>query len=655
MTAAAEYAYTELRPLEKAKWFECLEFKLIGVEIANFLQSERFPTDIVYNWKRKYILLYEFTQAMKIILNEYSRTNMDWAKIRLLLYDEGLDADLYIRFCQKVNSISGQILHAIDISKILEFLFGNIDPKYDNEENPSNTAQAWKSFKGVKKIYSTASKKWTEKDMSKQMWTAVDASYEAHGHLKHWWASLGAENGTKKTSTERVFSNFKKNIQTNWQEKVHITKLHSKKPTLKVPVHTGIKSCKERDDPGWCTECAVVDNIIVQFIEQGQAIGWFYSERFPKIINNVSAYFNQLAEYNSEFFDGTFNRLQKSRDKVPKNSIRWTYHVARDWKDFISDFREYLYNDTHKEIWLGQVDKFLDASRQFVQSVDSEYVPFYGYSFYHIYNYIFFEKCDMEESIYVTTTTEEERLLRMDTAIITCALIILIIITNTTWSVVPLVWLANTVIIGFIVQYAYLYMVYGYFLNCIPVIPFTIMEDLNSWWHTRLNPGCFYKALPYIAIDASEDTCLTCAVRQEYINCANYTAANYESGMLPLSQLIEDYSFAWPFLFWLRWKWPSLAIFVVKNGILTFESTLGKLAMGAWQEEPIDPTWIDCYNAMWMDNILAGVFASLAIYITVKMSVILIQTAVQIGFLIMYIYTTLNYMSLAVEKSVVIN
>ena len=181
------------------------------------------------------------------------------------------------------------------------------------------------------------------------------------------------------------------------------------------------------------------------------------------------------------------------------------------------------------------------------------------------------------------------------------------------------------------------------------------MEDLNSWWHTRLNPGCFYKALPYIAIDASEDTCLTCAVRQEYINCANYTAANYESGMLPLSQLIEDYSFAWPFLFWLRWKWPSLAIFVVKNGILTFESTLGKLAMGAWQEEPIDPTWIDCYNAMWMDNILTGVFASLAVYITVKMTVILIQTAVQIGFLIMYIYTTLNYMSLAVEKSVVIN
>ena len=243
----------------------------------------------------------------------------------------------------------------------------------------------------------------------------------------------------------------------------------------------------------------------------------------------------------------------------------------------------------------------------------------------------------------------------MESAIITCLILILIIITNTTWSVIPLVWMANTIVIWFIVHYVYLYMVYGYFLNCSPVIPITLMEDINAWYHTRVNPGCFYKALPFMAVDASEDTCLTCETRQIYTDCAKYTIANFEDGMLPLSELIEDYFIAWPFLFWIRWKWPSIAIFAVKNGLIRFESVLGRLAMGAWQQEPVDPVWIDCYNAMWLDNVLVGGFALVVGYVGMKLSIVIVQTLVQIVILVMYTYTTLSYMSLAVEKSVVVN
>ena len=234
---------------------------------------------------------------------------------------------------------------------------------------------------------------------------------------------------------------------------------------------------------------------------------------------------------------------------------------------FLSDFGTHLQNGTHKEIWLGQIDKFLESSRLFVQSTSDEYVPFYGYSFHYMYQYVIFSGCNLEESIYVTTTTEEERLDRMDTAIMTCAIIILFIVTNTTWSVIPLVWLANTIVIALIVNIVYLWMVYGYFINCAPVIPVTLMEDINAWYHTRLEPGCFYKTLPFIALNASEDTCLTCSIRQEYTNCADYTAANYKDGMLPLKELISEYNIAWPSLFWIRWKFCSCD-FAVKNGII---------------------------------------------------------------------------------------
>lgn len=655
MTGAADYSYTELRPLEKAKWLECLEYKLIGIEIAKFVNSKTFPTDIAYNWKRKYVLMYEAAQALRIITSEYASSGkMDWAHTRLMLIEHGLDADMYIQLFRKFTDIAGEILTTVELTNFVEFVFENIDPKYNVPDNPSTTALAWKTFKNTQNIYTSTQQKWTEKDMTKQMWTAIDASYDAHKHLQHWWSSIGKE-VPHQTHTERVFANFKTNLKSMWKENVVLTNLHKKlHKKLSVPVKTGIQSCSERGDPEWCTDCVVADNIIETVLEQGQAIGHFYSERFPIIINNVSGYFDELAEYNAEFFEGTFSRLQSEKPKVPKNSIRWTYHVERDWKDFFNDFGTYIQNGTHKEIWLGQIDKFLEASRLFVQSTSDEYVPFYGYSFHYMYQYVLFSGCNLEESIYVTTTTEEERLDRMDTAIMTCAIIILFIVTNTTWSVIPLVWLANTIVIALIVNVVYLWMVYGYFINCAPVIPVTLMEDINAWYHTRLEPGCFYKTLPFIALNASEDTCLTCSIKQEYTNCADYTTANYKDGMLPLKELISEYNIAWPSLFWIRWKLPEVAIFAVKNGIIELDSIVGRLAMSAWQQEPVDPIWIDCYNAMWLDNILFGGGVVLGSYILTKLTVLFIQWLVQVAFLIMYTYTTLNYMSLAVERSVVI-
>ena len=660
MMGSAEYAYTDLRPLEQAKWFECLEFKLIGVEIAKFLQSPTFPTDVVYNWKRKYLLAFDLFRAIKVITETYvQNAKMDWVQARFLLIDEGLDADLYIRLTQYVLSFAGQILSSVQMTNVLDFVFEAIDPEYKKEGNPGAIATAWQTISAAKNIYQDSTNLWIQRDASQQWWKAVDASYEAHGHLQHWWSSIGKDIPAKQTHTERVFNNFKQHLGSKWNKIPSFTRLHSKiHKELKMPLNTDIQSCAERGKPGWCTDCNVFDNIIQTTVEQGQAIGTFYSTRFPKILNNVTEYFNQLGEYNSEFFEGTFSRLEEQtpdKPTVPKTSIRWTYHVKNDWVNLFSDFGEYMTNSSHKDIWLGQIDRFLGASRQFITSENDNYVPFFGYSFFHMYDYILFSKCDMDESIYVTTTTEEERLDRIDTALIVCALVILFIITNTTWSIIPLVWLANTIVIAAIVEFLYLWIVYGYFINCVPIIPYTLMEDFNAWYHTRLEPGCFYKALPFIAVNASEDTCLTCAIRQEYTNCAEYTIANYEDGMLPLSEFMDEYGIAWPFLFWVRWKWPSVAIFLVRNGIIEFESVIGRLAMGAWQQAPVDPIWIDCYNAMWLDNIVTGAAAALAGYIAVKMMFILAQTAIQIGILVMYIYTTLTYMSLAVEKSVVVN
>lgn len=658
MTSAADYAYTDLRPLERAKWIECIEMKFIGIELANFVGSKTFPTDIMYNWKRKYLLAFDVARAVKILLEHYvEHQKLVWANVRLDLYDEGLDADMYIRLFRKSSELAGVVVHNIEVTNMLSLIFEHVDPEYAQAGNPSNTAKAWSVLTNVQSMYDKSTTEWTRRDASNHLWNAVDASYSTGEHLHKWWSAVGTE--VPKTHTENVFSRLQKSMKHVWHEKLRRApaKTPTKKHWLHTPKKTAIKTCEERGNPVWCTNCNVADNLVESVLEQSYGMGEFYSETFPAVIKDVNKYFNSLGDYNREFFEGTYTRLTSSSSH-PDGPIRWTYHVTGDWSTLWHCMTDYVFdlgNETKKDAWLEQVESLLDGARKFVTIKDSSYVPFFGYSFQHAYNWILFSKCNLKESIFVTEgSTLTERVERIDFALIVCAIVIALIVTNTSWSIIPLVWLANTVVIGAIVQFLYLHIVYGYMLPCAPLIPYTFLEDINAWYHLRIQPGCFHKLLPNLATNSTEDTCLTCSAPQIYMNCATYTAANYQDGMLALHVLIDHYNVFWPGLFWVRWQWPSIMEFVVRNGLVALDSTIGKLAMSAWQNEPVDPVWIDCYYAMWLDNIVAAVFIAGAAYVTTKITVVLVQTAIQVGILLWYTYTALGYMSLTVEQTVVI-
>ena len=704
MKAAADYAFTELRPLEKAQWLECLEFKLIGVEMGKFFNSKTFPTDVVYNWKRKYIMTYDFVRALKIAIPHFLKDKMDWADMRLMLYDQGIDADMYITIFQKMTSITRQILHKLEATGMLVFVLQHIDPEYDNPVNPSPAAKAWRVFSTSKSIANQVHSDWQAKDMTKQAWKAIDSTYVAHTHLHRWWNQLGEETAPE-TDTERLVTKLKSSWKRGMSENIHKTKHRgNRKPHwLRVPIRTGIKTCSERGDPLWCTNCNIMDNAIETVIYQAEAMASFYSKRLPLVLNNVSDYFNELAEYNKDFFENRFSRLQTAAP-IPKTSIRWTYHVKKDWQYLFSNFSEYVFdpsgasgNITNKENWLHQVDKFLNASRHFFTYTDDKYVSFFGYSFYHMYDYLLFSSCDEPTSIFVTESTLEDRLENMDNAIFWSFVLALIITTTTTWSAIPLVWLANTMVIGAIIGFLYMYMVYGYMLTCFPLMPYTFVEDIYGWYATRIDPGCFYKMFEYMAIEPVEDICTLCAtpdavnqaridanarwsalnastfntttgqsdfngsyynitlgLEKRYINCAEYRSSTHIDGQLLLPELIQDYAIFWPSIFWIRWQFPDVATFAVEYGLVDFDTTIGKLALGAWQNEPIDNVWIDCYYAMWLDNVLTGVIVAIGGYITFKLTIILVNFILQVAIFTWYLYTTISYISMTVEHSVVV-
>ena len=249
----------------------------------------------------------------------------------------------------------------------------------------------------------------------------------------------------------------------------------------------------------------------------------------------------------------------------------------------------------------------------------------------------------------------------MDNALFFCLLLILVIVTTTSWSVLPLVWLANTIVIALLVNFLYLYLVYGYMLTCYPLLPYTLVEDINAWYHTRMDPDCFYKNFPNLAINPSEDTCLTCPSSDSnlstnapaYLNCATYVSNTTVTGQLTLPVLMEEYFLFWPLLFWLRWQFPSMGSTIVEWGLFSLDSVLGKLALSAYQQEPVDVVWIECYRVMWLDNVIAAFIILGLTYLALKLTVIAIKTVIQLGILAMYTYTTIGYLSLTLEKSVV--
>lgn len=707
MLAVSEHSYSELRPLERVQWYECLELKLIGVEIAGFLDAPRFPTDIMYNWKRKYILMYDGLRAVKIALPFFLKKTPDWSGLRMALNEGGLDADMHIRIFQSISTQFSKFVNNAEAANVLATLLGHFDPEYDNAENPSNSARVWRVFGNAKSMYNDATSEWTEREMTKSVWKVKDAATDAHTHLHRWWNALGTENQQHESHTEKIFSVLKSRWKRSMSEPTRKSPHHTDIHWLGIPIKTKPQTCSQRGSPVWCTECSIVDNIIDQAFEHAEGMSNFYSYSFPAIMTDVSTYFGSAGQQgNSEFFDKHYSKLSSTapEEVVPTTGVRWTTHVANDWKYLATNFTEYVTNSSHKQPWLNQVDKFIASSRKLMTYTDSTYVPFFGYSLYHVYDYILFSSCDVDNSIFIpfvsqtdSDAKQQQRLENIDVALITCLIVATIIVTNTVWSFIPLVWLANTVVLGFILGFIYLHVVYSWQLSCSPLLPYPLVEDMYAWYDSRLQTGCFYKLLPYMAVSPSEDMCKTCSAptpwqseqirindawstlnqttwnatsreseftklnqpyyevqlgqRQTYIDCSSYRVTE---STIHLGELINEWSIFWTPLFWLRWQFPGLGAFFIENGIFEVDSVIGKLALSAWQNEAVDDVWIDCYHAMWLNNVISLAAAGIVAYAAAKLAIVVFQTILQAIVLVWYVYTTLGYITLAVEKSVVV-
>ena len=95
MEGVRHYNYTELRPLERAQWLECLEMRAIGQSLAKVIDIPELELyDLLYNYHRKWVLAYDMTQTFGIVTQIYLRHgSVSSSKLRATLIELNIQPD----------------------------------------------------------------------------------------------------------------------------------------------------------------------------------------------------------------------------------------------------------------------------------------------------------------------------------------------------------------------------------------------------------------------------------------------------------------------------------------------------------------------------------------------------------------------------------
>lgn len=630
---ALDKPYDQLSALERAQWYECLEMRAIGLEMQDFLGiPELYLEDIFYNWRRKWQVAQGLGWMSTAILNSWwYHGKVTEHKLKVALVNAGVNPTPYIHIFTKLRSSVRAVSQEFTWEGITERVFQEADPAF---KDPLSTSIAARLYR----ISNAAGVAW---DGSARVWKKQHASRAFH-------KLTSTSPHMSKTSLLHLPHIFKTGGTTAWER----LEVHSQPPprrTFRAPIRTNITLTPPTylcPGDSFCFECALLDNFIDQVVVHASEVGDFYGNVFGAekqrsaracldppcrgISNDVIHYFDMYFKNASDDildtitgFGAVYDATIRT-DRIP----RWN-RVSDDW---------------HRLFTMNvSVDEGIDAFARFVETANDTYVPFTGYGLPYAITYPITETC-AEEAIFVKHSTLEERLLRIDSAVVGVFFAFLFIFTSSIWSYIPFGDLIGSALAIQGGAWVYLWIVYGWLPTCMPTLPYLLMEDLNMWIQTRLDPGCFCTLFPELTTAfCKASTCDVCFVER---------VASYEN-CLDTHRIMTDWSIFWNGPFFLRWQFPSvLGSLVQYTDVFDNSNTsLALLAREAYEvPDTPDPHMLDCF---WMTalNLPINAFVwSLAAYIT-SSAVLQLLLFTANGFLtLITMFMLFGRMALSIEK-----
>lgn len=704
MEGVKYYNYTELRPLERATWLNCLEERAIGVEIAKFVNIPELELeDVVYNWHRKWKIGLEVVQTAFIVSSiGLKHGSITEAKLRGALIEINMKPDGPIKIFDRVSTFTNWIYEQMDLNTIVDDLFSSFDPEYASESGddtrPTTTARIYKVGKDLRETGTEFMSQWKGKKITEKGWRVFDTMHTvAQDPGEESWLKSTFSNNKNLQSTGHLVRQFihtsGHHIRRSRKPGRHLRRENSRLGNpyrMEKPLNTNISFpdvnsllCPDPESPA-CVQCTIIDNLFELIRDWSNAMGRFqanvYAASFqapdpntgfiqPGTLADINDYFIHMMTNNSGFVDNTqqltrakhklhrkFHPYTEKKLKARKKHSRLKSQAAYDstiapitarWPRAGRDWAEFWGNLTEGNItspdFKANTAKLTRGIKMLLSETGEDYVPFFGYGAPYTISYVFTESCKVETAVWNEGTSQSERLSNIDSALWAGVIFTGALMTNGLWSVVPLGAVVNTIVLVHLNKLLFFWIVYGYLPSCEPTMPHMLFEDVVEWIQQRIAPGCFCESWPTLTSEwCAPSTCYQCTIPAgQYLNCNDYIPFASEWGVW------------WWFPALLRWVAPGSISWLAETGVIQDgDDTFQDLVFSAFQNANGTSTLFkECVYVTSGDLFVNAVVATIAAYIIFQITLVVFKFLIDFAMLLWQIFILFQWTALAIEQS----
>lgn len=646
------YNYTELRPVERITLINCLEQRHLAHEMAK-QTGLPIPIDIVYNWKRKYIVMHDFFVS-GLIYWKFIAGKKSHAQLIREMKKANVNSDLFLPFWRGVRNGIKHMTTATHIDSFIHTVFHEFDPTIKTADT---------AFGNIYRIYNHT---------SKAVFQIIDHVQNADLAQQIASTSFAIQQANITLPREPTFPTHLQHAYKTWSNaKMRTT--HTKSPSkLKARqfvlraagLNSDITPCNNQKDSHVCVNCLVVDNLINTIITEGDRMRKYYEYTFvPIIVPSFVKYFEDQEAESKAWREDVGEMMNKAARAAGNDVEDWTekqfdaiskgYKLGRKfqlhsnisslsvWRRARKDW-EYLF--TNLNVRDGQQP--IKILEQFVSNTDNNYVPFFGHNLAWFITYPFAGECSME-IIYCNAPDYQDTKRRLDyiedslyyMLYMTVALFIL------QWFTGLPVLTITAVYLPVIFAFTYVLTVYGWILPCFPNIPNCAIDDLFAFISDRVFPACWCSYWPGLSQDCNMDNCFLCSRTTTYASCD----ANISD--------LKDLSIFWAPLFWVRVYYPDTLLFFYKtipfSWLLRRYDVIQRIFQEIVEDVQVTQLQMDCLRLHTGDFILIG----MVIYVALTVLTLVVPAAVrsiQHALKMVILLTNILYsMSVAIELNTV--
>ena len=521
------YTWNQLRPLEQIEIQECLEQRYIAHELANITDLP-VPKDILYNWKRKYVMGYDVGHATILYLRHVFGGLSSSEMMRIMKQDH-VNLDLYLPALHKIRSFASNTFTVKNMDSWVHMAFQEYPNVLHGNTGVSNMYRFYIHMgKFASEAYPHAMQLGHEFKVMKNSITVSPVLKRRFDVVHHI--------GEFKKSLTRIPPLFKQ-----YSSKRPTTHSKLKAQQFVSPIlgaaglNSDIRPCHEQEDTYVCLNCVIVDNLLNTVIKEGERMTNYYVYTYAEvIIPSFVNYFEKQERRAKSYREDMASLLEDAASKAFENitgeannagtTLRRSFSNAtqalspmklagKDW--------DYLFAN-----WAIRNDlDFIDIASKFLSTVDESYVPFTGYGLGYIITYPFVNSCSMEV-IYCTTSTTKERLGYISAQWGYQLAFWGGLYGFQEYSKAPVFSMAMMAPWNLVFAAAiYMYSVYGFLYTCLPNIPNCMVDDIFAWLHDVAYPQCFCQYYPGLADSCDPELCFLASKSTVFSNSYSRSAS----------------------------------------------------------------------------------------------------------------------------------